>query len=275
MATPRKHWFYVSDALGREPLSNDQLACAVRLMAHMNSRRSRDLLDSDAASRCVLRPGDLFEITGKGQLRSARALVDLVAMRFDISTKARGDLTEIEWPNLPIYQGWVPETREKPGKHHAREFPLPGTGAPTPAPVGGAPPDPGAPERVELLKRKPRQRAPKSTEPKPAHHACRIYAEEYKAARGANPAIQPKDKPTLGEIYADIGEEAMRGALRVFFALDDDWLRENSFSPSCFGHRLTMCTVRHEKSKARRPPEAVPEIELSPEALALFGGGIK
>lgn len=89
-----------------------------------------------------------------------------------------------------------------------------------------------------------------------------------------NPGIGPKEKPGLGEIYSDLGEEAMRGALRVFFALDDDWLRENSFSAACFGHRLTRCAAQFEKARGRRPIEAVPDVEVAPEVAALFGGSI-
>lgn len=197
MATPRKHWFYVADALGREPLTNDQLACSVRLMAHMNSRRSRDKLDPEAACRCVLRAADLFAITGKGQLRAARALLEQVAARFEIrvdfgdasgrpradlaatsgrglgdlggmlesqSPRARGDLTAIEWPKLAIYQGWAPETRADDTRQRARELPSPDSGAPTPTPEEQESPPVAAeaPSRAELLSRGPRRPPPEA-----------------------------------------------------------------------------------------------------------------
>jgi hypothetical protein len=47
-----------------------------------------------------------------------------------MSVEHRGDVTLIHWPNLPEFQGWLPETRERP----ARGLPLP-TPTPTPTPI--------------------------------------------------------------------------------------------------------------------------------------------
>jgi hypothetical protein len=51
VATPLKRWFRVADSVAREPWDNDTLAAVVRLMAHMNTRRSRDQLRGDATAK--------------------------------------------------------------------------------------------------------------------------------------------------------------------------------------------------------------------------------
>ena len=160
MATPRRHWFKVADSIAREPWSNDQVATFVRLLAFLNSRRARDELGPEEASRCVLRPGDLSEITGRYTLRSARYQLDLLGDVVSITVQHRGELTSIEWLKCAEFQGWASESREIPG----RKMPSP-TPTPTPFPTpkeekrrsrrvhlnAVLPADPGAPEWAALV----------------------------------------------------------------------------------------------------------------------------
>lgn len=193
MATPRKHWFKVADALCREPLSNDALACAMRLMGWMNSRRARDERDAEDACKVVLRPADLMGIAGKGTLRSARAVlfglaasgleasrpradIGATSARYpgdigSISVRARGDLTEITWPNLAEFQGWTSESREKV----SRELPSP---TPTPTPTPG-----------EEKRREEREDAPRTEPDPPEIGAAGEEAARAKLDRDARKAL--------------------------------------------------------------------------------------
>jgi hypothetical protein len=71
--------------------------------------------------------------------------------------------------------------------------------------------------------------------PNPTPLAIKAFCEEYKAARGWNPLIAPKDKTGLGKCYADAADEdEFRRILRFFFALDEDWVKETSYSAGAF-----------------------------------------
>jgi hypothetical protein len=154
------------------------------------------------------------------------------------------------------------------------------------------PPDAGSASRgssaAGIPASSPQAKKPRRTEatpkaaPKPAARAIPVFCEEYKLARGVNPAIPPKDKPKLGEALDDMGEELFRGALKQFFKLDNEWIREASYSPGCFLAKLTQCSVRAQKalinapllaaSRGDPPPEE-PDAELRSNVRLLFGTG--
>ncbi len=143
MATHRRHWFKLDDAVEREPLGNNELALLVRLTAHFNARRSRDVLDPDAACRAVLRPAVLANLAGCQSLARARRILNGLAVHFE-SIRNGGGVDEqftwspldvnsmVEWRNLAISQGWASEPRADRGHEAARQVPPP---TPTPAPT--------------------------------------------------------------------------------------------------------------------------------------------
>lgn len=132
----------------------------------------------------------------------------------------------------------------------------------------------GAPPAAEGSASGPSKRRALARPPKPAAHAIAIYCEEYKAARGVNPVVPEREKRELGAAYEDMGEERFRAACRVFLITDDDWLRQQSYSPRAFLSRLTQSDVRAQKRAGRGPPEPEPngELEPTPELTAIFGG---
>lgn len=125
MATPRKHWFRVSDSLTRMPLSNDQLAALIRLMGALNTQWARDGLDADQATEIVLRPGDLAEVTGKGTPTSGRRVLQGLAEVFSISVEARGVHTRVRWPKWADFQRLTAPVPGKAGEKVSRESPPP------------------------------------------------------------------------------------------------------------------------------------------------------
>jgi len=86
--------------------------------------------------------------------------------------------------------------------------------------------------------------APPEQKQKPAYPALIAFHEEFKAARGFPTVVPYKDKPRLGEAYADLGEDDFRAALRVFFSLEEPWIRDASFSAAAFLGALPKCANR-------------------------------
>lgn len=122
--------------------------------------------------------------------------------------------------------------------------------------------------------------------PNPVPQAIAAFCEEHKAARGWNPIVAPKDKVRLGEAFADAGEEDFRGALRLFFAMDDEWIKENSYSSGAFLGVVGKCVTR-VRGRARfqrpavqaqlppKPPDPAVEAAKDEFVLSLFAGGGK
>jgi len=180
----------------------------------------------------------------------------------------------------------------------AQSAPLRGPSPPRPAPPGPLPS--GAQENQSAAHRgsaassngaAPRKQRPKKPrEPKPSHHAIRIYCEEYKTAREQSGVVPPKDQKNLGQVYVDLGEDQMRAALRVFFELKEQWIRETSYSAGAFLGALPRCHARaqgiaasEERKRAREREDAerlareggswddIP-AETQRKAASLFGG---
>lgn len=158
MATPRRHWFRCDDEVERLALDNDELALYVRLLAHLNTRRSRDVLTPEAACRVVLRPQVLAALAGCQSLARARRILARLVEHLgstsdgrpvdeasatdgrgvdEASTTRRCDVdapwtwrvlgvnTEIVARNLAESQGWASESRASRGSDRARESPSP------------------------------------------------------------------------------------------------------------------------------------------------------
>ena len=135
MGKKRRAWFRVADEVAFEDLSNDQLACLVRLMALMNTRWARLGLDGEAAGRISLGLAELYLITGKHRkdvaLKLLRSLAEStglevggceVAARWlpggaQVAARWRagdGQVTEIIWAKYPVFQGMASPTPTQP-----------------------------------------------------------------------------------------------------------------------------------------------------------------
>lgn len=115
--TARKRFFRVADSVLREPWDNDVLACAVRLMAYLNTRWARDQLDNEAAGSATVSIVDLMAITGKRRADVARKLAERLADVVSISIEHRGEVSLISWAKFPSFQKFDsrngPETAPK------------------------------------------------------------------------------------------------------------------------------------------------------------------
>lgn len=125
MATPRKHWFRVADSMGQDPLSNDELATAIRLMAELNTRWARDGLTAEESCSIVLRPGDLMACTGSGSLARARRIVHALATHISLIVDEQGVNTSIKWPKWAEFQGLTTREQGNSRENNSRESPPP------------------------------------------------------------------------------------------------------------------------------------------------------
>lgn len=104
MATPRKNWFKVPDSVAFDSLTNDELACLIRLQAYMNTRWARDGQEDAERGKCAISPSLAKQITGKHRAdiasKSLRHLADIAS----ISVRYDGDIALIEWPKYAKFQ---------------------------------------------------------------------------------------------------------------------------------------------------------------------------
>lgn len=128
MATARKRWFRVADAVARKHVSNDALAFFVRLSAHLNGRWARDGLSASEATRCTISEGELIHLAGttgrKSVANAARIMREWCANWDGIATESeanRSRIFHIEWPNFADFQRLTPES----GAQDARQLPPP------------------------------------------------------------------------------------------------------------------------------------------------------
>ncbi len=185
MATERKRYFRVADAVGRETWTNDELACFVRLLAYMNSRRSRDRLDPGQACRATLRIEEVMAMSGKRRPDVARTLLERCAIVASISVEHRGNVSLIEWPKLAEFQGWPSEVREQPGQERGTMTPLPDSGLRSPSPYYEESQTAAAPPCVipDGEAQQPERAAPASVKPPPAPRALEQAATLRDAVR--------------------------------------------------------------------------------------------
>ena len=130
MATKRKAWFRMSDALTKESLSNDELASIARIMGEMNTRWARDGLSAEESSQVNFRPGDLMAATGTASLSRSRRILKSLEPRLGWTVDKNGMDTLIKWPNYPIFQGM---TAREQGDAERRKGPGKAPSAPAPA----------------------------------------------------------------------------------------------------------------------------------------------
>jgi hypothetical protein len=126
MATGRRHYFFVADAIGHEPWSTEQVGQLVLLMAHLHERWARDGLTPEQACECLLSRADAMRISGKHRpdiaSMSLRRLADIAS----ISVERRGDITAIKWPKFAEFQ--MLRTRTPPDERPSNALSGPGPG---------------------------------------------------------------------------------------------------------------------------------------------------
>ena len=161
MATPRKAWFRVADAVVYEGWTDNEIASFIRLAAHLNTRWAREGRSTAEAGQTLLGPADVALITGARRRDVAEKRLERLAHVLKMSIERRGDFFYLNWPNWPIFQALktedgdenVPKSPPTPTRH----APAPATStskhliSPTKSPLGT--PD-GAPlegEKLELV----------------------------------------------------------------------------------------------------------------------------
>lgn len=121
MATPRKHWFRVADSVALEPWTNDELALAIRLMAHLNTRWAREGRSPEDAGSSTLSPGILCSLAGCASLVRARRILRALAEHVSLTVEERGVYTLVAWRKYAEFQRLMSE----PGANTAPKLPPP------------------------------------------------------------------------------------------------------------------------------------------------------
>ncbi len=161
--------------------------------------------------------------------------------------------------------------------------------APLPAPPRPAPSEPNKSAARRGRAAKCVAAPAKEKTKKPSFYAIGAYCEEFKAARGFTTTVPPRHQRELGVVYADLGEEEFRAALRMFFSLDKQWIRDASFSAGAFLGALQTCVNRVRGRAAfqasrqaaqgglpldpqprPKPPADTAELENDPMILRMF-----
>ena len=125
MATARKHWFRVMDSIGRDDLTNDELATMIRLMGALNTQWARDGLNGPDAASITLRSADLQALTGCLSLARARRTIVQLATKVTLTVDEQSTNTQIKWPKWLELQNLAAPTEGKPREALARELPPP------------------------------------------------------------------------------------------------------------------------------------------------------
>jgi len=125
MATNRKAWFKVADSIGRDDLSNDELATLIRLMGALNTQWARDGLTAEESTSIVLRPVDLMALTGSRSLVRARRTIVHMRANVSLTVEEQGANTRIKWPKWASFQGLTTRKQGKPDPEIAPRLPPP------------------------------------------------------------------------------------------------------------------------------------------------------
>lgn len=125
MATPRKRWFKVADAVASKPVDNDVLAFFVRISAHLNSRWARDGLKREAACTAVISYGQLLGLAGCKSRVRAESVASAWATSWEATIERLGDHWRVVWPNFAEFQGLPSDSGETAGKLEGNESPPP------------------------------------------------------------------------------------------------------------------------------------------------------
>ena len=115
MATPRRAWFRAAEVLAQAPISKEELGVLYSLMAAMNSRWARNGLSREEAGEILLSKAQLFQVTGRFRLVSARKLLVNLTETVNFTVESDGENTLVRWPKFPIFQQYPSGMREISG----------------------------------------------------------------------------------------------------------------------------------------------------------------
>ncbi len=259
MATPRKHWCKLFDSILREDWDDATCATVSRLMAWFNQRMGRDGLPESERGRAWIGGHDAMSITKKE--RPHVALQQLARLPLEAGWTTGSARLDSEQRPTRVWLEWPKYAEEN--KVVARELPESRPRAAL-----------SETETETSSSKTQKKKTPRARKPSPASDAIKAFCEEYKTARGANPAVPPRDKRELGEAFADLGEERFRLAAREFLELEDAWIKERAFSARAFLQALPKCDLRAQSRASRSPPTPARPLEPEEQAVitSLFGG---
>jgi hypothetical protein len=113
MASDRRPYTKILDAVLREPWDDATLADMVRLQLWLNTRWARLRLTADEAGRAFLGPQDMMTITKTTNVTRARARLLALRERTGGVTVAVAEASQgrtcgvsVDWPKFPIVQGY-------------------------------------------------------------------------------------------------------------------------------------------------------------------------
>jgi hypothetical protein len=122
MATDRRAYVKIPDAILREPWDDATLADMIRLQVFLNTRWARDRLSAEEAGRVFLGPQEMMLITHtKNVTRARNRLLALAERSGGVTLDARSATVGrskgviIEWPKFPKEQGYYDRDRPKLG----------------------------------------------------------------------------------------------------------------------------------------------------------------
>lgn len=257
MATPRKNWFKVPDSICFDSLTNDELACLVRLQAYMNTRWARDGKNASERGKCVVDARMAMTISGKHRpdvaLTSLRHLADITSM----SVRCEANIASIHWPKYADFQAM-----------DSRESPLPSPNQANTKKEDRSVEAPAAPAATRPKRQRsttPKTPCPDQLEPE-QRAGLRAWAEE----NGIDPASLKGEWEAMRDHWRGLSEQ--RADWPASFRT---WLRRSKR----FAARDEAKNNRESAAQARerRTKEAVREAfnqmtEGQPPLLALPGG---
>jgi hypothetical protein len=111
LATPRKRWFKVADAILREDWTPETRGIVVGLMAWLHQRWSRDGITAEEAGHALISAADAMLITGDRRPHIAVQRLSTLPVHAGLSgatasverTKG-GSSVRLSWPNFAIFQ---------------------------------------------------------------------------------------------------------------------------------------------------------------------------
>lgn len=241
MATPRKRWFKMADAVLREEWDDATFATVARLMAWLNQRYARDAIEPAEAGNARLWAEDAMAITRvrSSTSRAFSALVsrlksaDLETLVIHLVQRNGQTCCEILWPKFPEFQEYGARSPgESPGRSKTGEVPHP-------SPISDL--------------RSPRREEEETIEPGavPRADLLRGKAEPPAAEAAASPLLN-----LLGKMEGEREEKALwlEAELPIMEAeADGDMKKLRSLVPRYYRRYLTHPEREfREKAKRRR-----------------------
>lgn len=266
MATARKRWFRVADAILRKSWTNDELAALVRLMAYLNGRWAREGIPSEDAGHHAISLTDAMTITGKRRPDAAIRMLERLATITSMSVEHRTDIRQtsrecstdvclISWPKYPVFQGMT-SPKMPPPRHATRDtrpaYKSRGSANPSKARPPASPPCSEGSLRLasllsELLQNVPGARIPRGARRRWGREIDRLIREapELREAEDPYPHLEAAVRWALGP---DNLGQPYEVVIRSGSSLREKW------------PKLVAAARRKEASRSRTVDERVRDI---------------